>query len=230
MLNQQSFWGIYYCLKPFRISLSTAPFYYSRNFQRLTGNVVSVQTKHLLANEPDRLAERSLSVYASREQHSNGERHLNSGPMPQRLWKQGTVLPFDEADAGRAFAPSIRRIARGIESLQAILAITAFTNLQLRSLVLRRMTPPTKYLPDLAQVQLSLLRQNEPMFLYDVHLNAMATPRNYDIPTSSVTGWHSASELRSHMRFLNLYVYIITQNFNIFKLFHFEIFSGVTRF
>ena len=27
---------------------------------------------------------------------------------------------------------------------------------------------------------------------------AMATPRNYDIPTSSVTDWRSTSELRSH--------------------------------
>lgn len=28
---------------------------------------------------------------------------------------------------------------------------------------------------------------------------SLATPRNYDIPTSGVTGQHSASELRSHI-------------------------------
>ena len=94
MLNQQSFWGIYYCLKPFRISLSTAPFYYGRNFQRLTGNVVSVKKQGTLTTHgPDRLAERSLSVCVGRELHSNGERRLNSEPMPQHLLDKG-LCPY----------------------------------------------------------------------------------------------------------------------------------------
>ena len=45
----QSFLGIYYCLKPFRISLSTDSFNYVRNSQRLAGNVVFAQEQIILS-------------------------------------------------------------------------------------------------------------------------------------------------------------------------------------
>ena len=52
----------------------------------------------------------------------------------------------------------------------------------------------------------------------------MAMPAGVE-PASSERQSEIISDIPRHqMRFLNLYVYIITQNFNIFKLFHFEIF------
>ena len=70
---------------------------------------------------------------------------------------------------------------------------------------------------------------------------SLATPRNYDIPTSSVTGWRSSSELRGHIfiieRFKNTssagtgrlklaFIVFRTVFFSLFSIFPFKLCSS----
>ena len=134
----------------------------------------------------------------------------------------------------------MRRIARGIESLWTILAIIAFTKPQLRprSCAVITLAMPRGIEPRSPERQSGIMTAILWHHLYKGDKNLILP---LCLPSFATSGFHPrkslskkpvspcsrSSDYASSKEFsfsLNLYVYIITQNFNIFKLFHFEIF------